>query len=133
MSQQNINVKGAAEGQRNRSLKDKSNVLNFKNGTLTVNDIFYSSWGYEQTNICFYQVVAVKGKTTVTVRKIRGNETALDGSMTGKVTPVMNDFLEESFDRRVKDCASVPMIVIDDCEYAYKAEPGRIYRFSFYG
>lgn len=34
-----------------------------------VGDIFYTSWGYDQTNVDFYQVVEVKGKQLI-VRKI---------------------------------------------------------------
>lgn len=34
-------------------------------------DIFYNSWGYEQTNIDFYQVVSTTAKT-ITLRKIKG-------------------------------------------------------------
>lgn len=30
-----------------------------------VGDIFYRSWGYDQTNINFYQVTAVKGKSAI--------------------------------------------------------------------
>ncbi len=46
-------------------------VLTFKNDTISVGDIFVSSWGYEQTNVTFYQVLSVHGKKTVTVREIR--------------------------------------------------------------
>ncbi|HCN5512602.1 TPA: hypothetical protein N6023_004603 [Escherichia coli] len=42
-------------------------VLTFKNDTVSVGDIFVSSWGYEQTNVTFYQVLSVHGKKTVTV------------------------------------------------------------------
>ena len=35
-----------------------------------VGDLFYSSWGYDQTNIDFYEVVAMKG-ITVTVRRCK--------------------------------------------------------------
>ena len=37
-------------------------VLTFKNDTISVGDIFVSSWGYEQTNVTFYQVLSVHGK-----------------------------------------------------------------------
>lgn len=37
-----------------------------------VGDLFYSSWGYEQTNVDFYEVVALKGKHTAVIRKISG-------------------------------------------------------------
>ena len=32
-------------------------------------DIFYTCWGYEQTNIDFYQVVQLKGKHTIVLRQ----------------------------------------------------------------
>ncbi|WP_407233719.1 hypothetical protein [Escherichia coli] len=48
-------------------------VLTFKNDTVSVGDIFVSSWGYEQTNVTFYRVLSVHGKKTVTVREIRAN------------------------------------------------------------
>lgn len=37
-------------------------VLTFKNDTVSVGDVFVSSWGYEQTNVTFYQVLSVHGK-----------------------------------------------------------------------
>lgn len=47
-----------------RKLAKKNYVHNVK-----VGDIFDSSWGYEQTNVDFYQVIDVKGKHVV-LRKI---------------------------------------------------------------
>ena len=35
-----------------------------------VGDIFSASWGYEQTNVDFFQVVALVGKTSVRVREV---------------------------------------------------------------
>lgn len=35
-----------------------------------VGDIFYASWGYDQTNVDFFQVVALVGKTSVRVRGV---------------------------------------------------------------
>lgn len=37
-----------------------------------VGDIYVVSWGYEQTNVDFYEVVALKGKKTAVVREIAG-------------------------------------------------------------
>ena len=34
-----------------------------------VGDILYSSWGYEQTNVCFYRVMALNGKSMVTLKR----------------------------------------------------------------
>jgi hypothetical protein len=38
-------------------------------GMIQEGDIFYSSWGYDQTNISYYQVVKV-GAKTVAIRKV---------------------------------------------------------------
>ena len=35
-----------------------------------VGDLFYSSWGYEQTNVNFFQVVALVGKKSVRIREV---------------------------------------------------------------
>lgn len=35
-----------------------------------VGDIFYMSWGYEQTNVDFFRVEALKGKTQVVIREV---------------------------------------------------------------
>lgn len=35
-----------------------------------VGDLFYSSWGYEQTNVDFFQVVALVGKKSVRVKEV---------------------------------------------------------------
>ena len=39
---------------------------------VAVGDIFSSSWGYDQTNVDFYQVVGLKGPKMVLVREIGG-------------------------------------------------------------
>mgnify|MGYP003662304800 CR=1 FL=1 len=51
---------------------------------LEENDILYSSWGYEQTNINFYKVKRLCGKTQVELVKIEKRyadvqESGLDG------------------------------------------------------
>lgn len=55
--------------------------------SLTVGDILDSSWGYDQTNVDFYEVVRVVGPHTVELRKLAQvrNETAF---MQGTCRPV---------------------------------------------
>lgn len=36
-----------------------------------VGDMFYASWGYDQTNINFFQVIGLRGKTSVLVREVQ--------------------------------------------------------------
>lgn len=55
--------------------------------TLKVGDILVSSWGYEQTNVEFFEVVKTKGKKTVVLRQrnvVRGPE---KGFMTADAVP----------------------------------------------
>lgn len=35
-----------------------------------VGDVFYTSWGYDQTNVNFFQVIALKGKCSAIVREV---------------------------------------------------------------
>lgn len=59
--------------------------------TLKIGDILCSSWGYEQTNVDFYQVIAVRG-AVVDLRKI-GQEKEYDGDMTGFAMPKTDHFI----------------------------------------
>ena len=59
--------------------------------------IFYDSWGYEQTNIDFYQVVEVKPKS-VKLQRIKGEVIPEAGfqSMSAKIRPLKNQFEQGS-------------------------------------
>ena len=46
--------------------KAQENYLGVK-----VGDIFYMSWGYEQTNVDFFRVEALKGKTQVVLKEVK--------------------------------------------------------------
>ena len=53
-----------------------------------VNDIFYTSWGYDQTNIDFYMVVDIT-KSSVKVVSL-GSDRTYTGSMQGTCVPNIN-------------------------------------------
>ena len=55
------NVKANAEYKKERAAKAKAAKTEAAN-TIKVGDIFDTSWGYDQTNVEFYQVVAKKGQ-----------------------------------------------------------------------
>lgn len=62
-----------------------------KPGAVKVGQVFVSSWGYDQTNVDFYEVVALKGNASALVVKI-GAE-SLEGSEgrdCGKCIPSMS-------------------------------------------
>jgi hypothetical protein len=62
-----------------------------------VNDILYSSWGYEQTNIDFYIVTKVLGKS-VKIREL-GSNTVGTGFMSGETTPTQTPTGDEMLKR----------------------------------
>ncbi|OAI13552.1 hypothetical protein A1359_12150 [Methylomonas lenta] len=61
---------------------------------LIVGDIVFSTWGYEQTNVDFFEVVRVPTALSAVVRQIE-SETIEDkpGSMTGKTTAKPGQFV----------------------------------------
>ena len=65
-----------------------SMVEETKNETVKVNDIFYASWGYDQTNINFYKVVEISktGKSCKAVH-IGQQITEHTGFMSERVAP----------------------------------------------
>ena len=84
---------------------------------LEVGDVLSSSWGYEQTNINFYQVVKVSGRM-VTVREI-ARQIEQTGHDQGDCIPALNHFIGEDLKRQARDGS----IKINSCQYASKDEP----------
>jgi hypothetical protein len=56
--------------------------------TLKVGDILVESWGYEQTNVTFYEVLEVKPSGLSVVIQQLSSDTIETGFMCGKVTPI---------------------------------------------
>jgi len=69
---------------------------------LKVGDVLYSSWGYEQTNVEFYQVLAKRGKGSVIVQQI-GEICDYNGhDMSGRKMPKIGVFVGEPMLRKYK-------------------------------
>jgi hypothetical protein len=64
-----------------------------------VGDILESSWGYDQTNVDFYEVVRVT-KKSVELREL-AKTTTETGFMSGSTVPVPGKYTGETFLRRV--------------------------------
>lgn len=86
---------------------------------LAVGDILRSSWGYDQTNIEYWEVTAVIGSHTVEVREI-AQEREETEYMQGKCIPVPGQYIGEPKRCRVKHGDSVK---VHNCADAYKVEP----------
>ena len=59
-----------------------------------VGDIFFDVWGYDQTNVDFYQVVSLKGRHTAVIRKIAGTR-EYEGDMYGHTSPRRDVFTSD--------------------------------------
>lgn len=70
--------------------------------TFKVGDILVSSWGYDQTNIDFYEVLKVT-KSTVSIRELQCDIT-VTGFMCGNSVPLLGEYSSgEVIVKRPKD------------------------------
>lgn len=67
-----------------------------------VGDIFRASWGYEQTNIDYYEVVRLIGDTMMGVREI-GQEREATGWERGRCVPVPGKFIGDEVRVKAQD------------------------------
>lgn len=97
---------------RKKALEEKAAATQVK-----VGDIFVSTWGYEQTNVNFYQVVKATAKT-VTVREIR--RSTEPGGAWGHYTamPVKDAYCGEPMRRKIGHDSDRPSISISSFAYA---------------
>ena len=84
--------------------------------SLKVGDILVSSWGYDQTNIDFYEVVEVKGTATVIIREI-AQEREQTGWEQYKAVPVPGSYIGEPL---VKRASPDNAVRIASYAHAYK-------------
>jgi hypothetical protein len=89
---------------------------------LKVGDVLRSSWGYEQTNVDYYEVVSLAGAKTVELREIAGTREDT-GDMQGISIPAPGKYIGEAFRRRVGEGGAVK---IGSCEWAFKKETIRV-------
>lgn len=97
----------------------------FSNETIKVGDIFVASWGYEQTNIDFYEVQELVGKATIVVAPIENKIVQEHSNQTQDAVLPYPAAKGESFRAKVKwwnmDWAdNVPRFRINSYANAYK-------------
>jgi hypothetical protein len=71
-----------------------SDSTTVKKQGIEVGDILVSSWGYDQTNVDFYQVVRATAKSAW-IRRIASNQVrGSEGFMSASVVPVKDQFID---------------------------------------
>lgn len=104
--------------------------------SVKVGDIFVCSWGYEQTNVDFYQVVRTTAASVV-IREI-GADREVDGFEQGTARPVKDRFIGDEKLKRVSwdiDSEGQPKnvgIKISSYSWAFPVEEGHVYRWTSY-
>jgi hypothetical protein len=82
----------AAKAWEESKAKRRKERLEYQH-TLQVGDVLYSSWGYDQTNINFYQVTRLVGKKMVELMEIAGHSGGEDSFMSAETEPVKDSFI----------------------------------------
>jgi hypothetical protein len=77
----------------------KAELMKNMNHSFKIGQVLYDSWGWEQTNIDFYQVVEVKPKS-IKMQRIASKYASSENqkgisSMAAYVEPVQNEFIRE--------------------------------------
>lgn len=101
--------------------------------TLEVGSVLRCSWGYDQTNIDYFEVTAIIGAKMVEVREI-SQESEETGFMQGKCVPVPGNYVGQPMRKRVKEGNAVQ---IHSFSNAYLVEPkviagAKVYSSSHY-
>lgn len=94
----NIERQAKEVADRKQVKKDvRANMVNpFK-----VGDILYDSWGYDQTNIDYFQVVSV-GNRSVKIRSIGQKFVRGDAGWAETISPAKDDFIGEEMNRNLQ-------------------------------
>lgn len=95
----------------------RAKAAEFKH-TLKVGDIVHTSWGYDQTNVSFFEVTRIVSEKSVGIREIRCTMRET-GFMCGQVTANPGEFTGPEKVRRVRDGN-----VVVNAEYSYSGFPG---------
>lgn len=108
------------EGQRAREqfVRDQAAKRKARGRGLEVGDVLKASWGYDQTNIDFYQVTKLIGDRMVEIREI-GQEAEGTDFMQGKCVPVLGRFIGKPMRKRAEDGS----VRIASYSWAHKIQP----------
>jgi len=121
-----VNSKIATYLERKKQKKARRAEQKSLQHTLEVGSILVSSWGYDQTNIDYYQVTKLIGKTMVEVQEIRATVVETHGTYQD-VMPVKDLFFTPRFEgdtwkigsMRKKVCPRTNSISINSYASAY--------------
>lgn len=113
----------AAQARKTQRQADKKAALAKQQEVLKVGDVLRSSWGYDQTNVDYYEVVELFGKRGVVIREI-GCESEQTGWLQGNSVPAKGQYIGQPMRKQVNENGSVK--VRDWGVWAYRMEPVKV-------
>jgi hypothetical protein len=87
--------KSTRESEAYRKEHDRRAIAGAERG-LEVGDIVYTSWGYDQTNVDFYQVIQLIGNNAAVMREV-AQDYQESGHMSGNTSAKKDEFIGEPF------------------------------------
>jgi hypothetical protein len=112
----------AVQAGRDEAKAAKKALCGKKQEFLKVGDVLSCSWGYDQTNVEYFQVVELVGLRKVKIQPI-ASESIETGFMQGKCVPAVGQFTGEPMLKVVSDSGSVRIYSFAS---AYKVEPVKV-------
>jgi hypothetical protein len=103
---------------------DKKAELAFIKHDVKVGDVFLSSWGYDQTNIDYYEVISVSGKSA-TICAIGAISEGNGCALQGVCAPATGKFIGKPFKKLIQyhSATSGPHIKVCSHRHAWRIEP----------
>jgi hypothetical protein len=99
--------------------KERTAKRNAFTHTLAEGDVLRSSWGYDQTNVDFYEVTRVISPKSVEIREI-GQEARDTGWLCGQTKPTPGAYIGKPMVKRVSEGNSVK---VRSFAWAYPCDP----------
>lgn len=100
------------------------------NTTIAVGMIMESSWGYDQTNVDFYEVVRVT-KASVFLRKVASEVVQHTGWESARVVPIPGKYVGKEFRRRISNATGSISCRIESYSWAYLWDGKPVHRTSY--
>ena len=116
--------RAAAHAQRITERKSEKAAKRAAGHGLQVGDVLRASWGYDQTNIDYYQIIARIGAQMVEYRPI--GQISEGGGMTGCCVPSPNAFTGPAKRARVSEYGDRDSIKVSSCATAHKIRPAEL-------
>jgi len=114
--------------QKKIQLKEEAKIRKEKElSTIEVGDVFCYSWGYEQTQCEFFQIVERKGKTSAIIRPISHIVVEETGWASQSIKPAKDEFIGDSEKIRLSG-----NYFKRSCGYAYKTNLEDSHHTSWY-